>query len=228
MNFELIGLILIGGYLLGSIPTGYLIGKAKGIDIRQHGSKNIGATNVSRTLGKKYGIFVFVCDALKGVAAVLFAEFLSRRMPSLTEITQQPGAIVHHIQFMQPAIAGIMGAVACILGHNFPVWLKFKGGKGVATSLGVVVGLVPISAAIALAVWLALFYSTKYVSLASIFATISVPVTVALMPHGNDKTPLLIFTSLATLLIIVRHKANIVRLMNGTENRFSKSKKESE
>ena len=197
--------IALAGYLLGSIPTGLLVGKARGIDIRKHGSGNIGATNVFRTLGKKFGIFVFVCDLLKGVgAAVMGAHF----------------AGLH----FSPALAGIVCGVACILGHNFPVWLKFKGGKGVATSLGVVFGLMPLAGAVAFAVWGAVLFVSRYVSLASIVGAIAVPVTVAFTNHGADRMPLLVFASAATLLIIARHRANIARLLSGTENRFKKKK----
>jgi acyl phosphate:glycerol-3-phosphate acyltransferase len=128
------------------------------------------------------------------------------------------------MHFLQPAIAGILAGVACILGHNFPVWLKFKGGKGVATSLGVVFGLVPLAGAVAFAVWAVVFFATRYVSLASIIGSIAVPVTVAFTAWADEKKPLLIFTSLAVLLIVARHRENIKRLLNGTENRFTKSK----
>ncbi len=197
--------ISLAGYLLGSIPTGLLVGKAKGIDIRKHGSGNIGATNVFRILGKKFGIFVFVCDALKGVLAAIAGAFFAGRQFS-------------------PALAGIVCGVACILGHNFPVWLKFKGGKGVATSLGVVFGLVPLAGVVSFAVWGAVLFLSRYVSLASIVGAIAVPVTVAFTEHGADRTPLLAFNSFAALLIIVRHRANIRRLLAGTENRFEKKK----
>lgn len=203
-------MILICGYLLGSIPTGYLMGRANGIDIRQHGSKNIGATNVFRTLGKGPGIFVFLCDTMKGV----FAVMLGYKIYALDQ------KVVHFISPM----AGILGGIAVILGHNFPVWLKFKGGKGVATSLGMVIGLVPFAAAVSMAVWLLLLFTTRYVSVASIFAALAVPATVALSPESPDKRPLLIFMTLAALLIVVRHRMNIRRLLNGTENRFEKRK----
>lgn len=222
----IITVILLIGYLLGSIPTGFLVGKAKGVDIRKQGSGNIGATNVFRTLGKPYGIFVFVFDALKGVAAVLIAKAIlfSHPVSWQSEVVHQQDMIKETIRFLPPAIAGIIGAVACILGHNFPVWLKFKGGKGVATSLGVVIGLVPLAAVIAFAIWAVVFFASGYVSLASIIAALAVPVTVALTARGSDRTPLLVFTFLAALLIIVRHRANIQRLLEGTENRFTKSK----
>jgi len=213
-------LIIGGGYLLGSIPVGFLVGKAKGIDIRQHGSGNIGATNVFRTLGKTYGIFVFICDALKGVFAVRLGILLNSHIPLSVE--NPSGFIDAH--YLSMAVAGIIGGVACILGHNFPVWLKFKGGKGVATSLGVVFGLVPLAAAIAFAIWAAILFTSGYVSLASIIGAIAVPVIVAFTASPLERTPLLIFTCLAALLIVVRHAANIRRLLNGTENRFKKKK----
>ncbi|MGB8354701.1 MAG: glycerol-3-phosphate 1-O-acyltransferase PlsY [Chthoniobacteraceae bacterium] len=213
MGFLSILIILLAGYLLGSIPVGFLLARAKGIDIRQHGSGNIGATNVFRTLGKGYGIFVFVCDTLKGVFAVILGEQIYIHLHGIGA-----GAPIN------PVLAGILGGVAGILGHNFPVWLKFKGGKGVATSLGVVIGLVPLAAVISFAIWAIVLLTSRYVSLASIIAAIAVPVIVAFTASPAEKTPLLVFTCLAALLIVLRHKANIQRLLNGTENRFKKKK----
>src|SRR5215813_7994932 len=132
-------LALLIGYLLGSIPSGYLVGRAKGIDIRQHGSGNIGSTNVLRTLGKGPGYFVFACDALKGVAAVLFAK---KFFPATGDL------------------GAIGAAVACILGHNFTPWLGFKGGKGMATSLGVLIGLIPLASVVGFALWGVVFLVT--------------------------------------------------------------------
>ncbi len=226
MAAELIAALLIGGYLLGSIPAGYLVARAKGIDIRKQGSGNIGATNVFRTLGKTAGIFVFVCDAVKGVIAVRVAMEIAARHPIVWshELVHQPDAIYDTIKFIPPVVAGIICGVAAIIGHNFPVWLKFKGGKGVATSLGVVTGLAPVAAAAAFAIWAAVFFATGYVSLASIIGAMAVPATVAFTAPADEKPPLLYFTSLAALLIVLRHRENIKRLLNGTENRFRKSK----
>src|SRR5215210_5065596 len=123
-------LIVTVSYLLGSIPFGLIVGRMRGIDIRQHGSGNIGATNVLRVLGKPWGIPVFFLDAAKGAAAVLIAQHLGRG---------------HGIP---EAAAGILGAICCILGHNFPIWLGFKGGKGIATSAGVLIGMLPIAAVV--------------------------------------------------------------------------------
>jgi len=223
-----LALIIGGGYLLGSIPAGWLTARAKGVDIRKHGSGNIGATNVFRTLGKGPGIFVFVFDALKGVVAVRLAMAIVARHPVVwhDEVIQGTEMITHTIKFLPPVVAGIIGGVAAIIGHNFPVWLKFKGGKGVATSLGVVAGLAPIAAVVAFAVWIVVFFASGYVSLASIIGTIVVPVTVAFTAGADEKTPLLCFTVLAAVLIIQRHRPNIRRLLNGTENRFGKHKNE--
>jgi glycerol-3-phosphate acyltransferase PlsY len=196
-------IIALVGYLLGSIPFGYLVGRAKGVDIRQHGSGNIGATNVLRTLGRGPGVFVFVCDALKGLAAVQFATLLT-----------------HHTS------AEIIAAVCCILGHNFPCWLRFKGGKGIATSTGALIGMLPLATLIGAAVWAGVFFSTRFVSLASIVAAFSLPITVGLLikfMHHGDRT-LFYFSIVIALLAIWRHWANIQRLLRGTENRFVKSK----
>ncbi|HWB60237.1 MAG TPA: glycerol-3-phosphate 1-O-acyltransferase PlsY [Chthoniobacteraceae bacterium] len=221
--------MVVAGYLLGSIPTGWLVARAKGVDIRKQGSGNIGATNVFRTLGKGPGIFVFVCDALKGAGAVWVAmQILSHHSIVLSdEVSHEGGGVSEVIRFLPAAMAGIIGGIAAIIGHNFPVWLNFKGGKGVATSLGVVIGLAPQAAAVAFAVWVLVFFLSRYVSLASIIAAIAVPVTIALREHGGSRQTLLVFTSLAAFLIVVRHKENIKRLLNGTENRFGKKKKDS-
>lgn len=220
----LLAAIISAGYLLGSIPVGYLLGRCKGVDIRKLGSGNIGATNVFRTLGKKAGIFVFVCDLFKGVLGVLLGYLLCRHIPFQDKVINIQDSIIHIIKFMQPVVAGIVGGVAAIIGHNFPVWLKFKGGKGVATSLGVVFGLTPLPAAAAFAVWTVVLFATGYVSLASIIGALTVPVLVALTARADEKTPLLCFTCLAALLIVLRHRENIKRLLNGTENRFKKPK----
>jgi glycerol-3-phosphate acyltransferase PlsY len=201
-------LTAVAAYLCGSLPSGLLVGRARGVDIRALGSGNIGATNVFRTVGKGWGVLTFLADAGKGVLAVSLGFFLAGKFA--------PG--------LNPAVAGIAAAVCCILGHNFPVWLKFKGGKGVATSLGVVIGLVPLAAAIGLGVWVLAMLLTRYVSVASIAGAVAVPVAVALRSASPDKMPLLVFSIVAALLIVVRHKANIRRLLAGTEHRFGKKK----
>src|SRR5712691_6251882 len=149
------------GYLIGSCPNGYLIGRAFGIDIRQHGSGNIGATNVMRLLGKRWGYLVFTLDALKGFLAVRLAF---------------DGAAATLSGSMHREIVGIATGLACILGHTFPVWLHFRGGKGVATSAGVLLGLMPIAVVSVFAVWMLLYQITRYVSVASIAAAVALPI----------------------------------------------------
>ncbi len=205
--------ILAAGYLLGSIPFGYLAGKAAGIDVREHGSKNIGATNVWRVLGKKWGLPTFLCDALKGTVAVLLGFWIARHTP---------GA------FQDTAFAGITAAIGCIAGHNFPIWLRFKGGKGVATSLGVIIGMVPLAALIIFIIWGIVFKITRYVSLASIVAAVAFPLTVVVLLflnlcHGWAN---FYFALAAALLVVRRHRENILRLRTGTENRFGIPKPE--
>jgi glycerol-3-phosphate acyltransferase PlsY len=189
-------------FLLGSIPTGYLVARAKGVDIRQHGSGNIGATNVFRTLGKPLGVFVFVIDALKGFAAV----WLALRFGGSS------------------AWPGILAAVAVIAGHNYTPWLGFKGGKGIATSAGVLLALMPWAVLIIAVVWFLVFPFSRYVSLASICAAAALPLAVgALWFAGCDgNAPLLGFSLVISALAIWRHRSNIGRLRNGTEPRFER------
>jgi acyl phosphate:glycerol-3-phosphate acyltransferase len=201
-------LSLVAGYLLGSIPFGLLFGRFAGVDVREHGSKNIGATNVWRVCGAKFGLPVFILDAGKGVGAVLLGQWLAWRFEG------------------NPQWAAIAGAMACVLGHSFPAWLKFKGGKGVATSLGVLLAMIPVESVSAFAVWGLVFYTSRYVSLASIVAAASLGIFAAaaqLLGWGRG-WPYAGFAIFAGVLVIVRHKANIQRLLAGTENRFGKKK----
>ena len=187
-------------YLLGSIPFGLLISKAKGQDIRTMGSCNIGATNVLRCLGKPLGITCFVLDVLKGYL---------------------PAAIFPIIGTIDPAF-GILFGTAAILGHNFPIFLKFKGGKGVATSAGVLLGVAPLAVVIGLLTWVIVFYSSGYVSLGSIVAAIFVILTSWTAGYG---TVTAVALTLLGILTIYRHRTNIQRLMNGTESRFRQKSK---
>src|SRR5712692_1257904 len=148
-------------YLLGSIPTGYLVARAKGIDIRSLGSGNIGATNVMRILGKLAGIFVLVTDAFKGWLAV---EGLTRLV-----------FFLYGNPLSDPEVFGIVAAFAAVLGHNYPCWLNFKGGKGIATSAGVLAALVPAALVMSLSVWIVLLALTRYVSIASIIGSFTLP-----------------------------------------------------
>lgn len=195
------------GYFLGSCPNGYLVARARGVDIRKHGSGNIGATNVLRVLGKKWGYLVFALDAFKGFAAVRIAFAIGAAM--------LPGA-------GQREVAGIAGGLACILGHTFPIWLRFRGGKGVATSAGVLLGLMPIAVFSVLAVWLLLFKITRYVSLASIGAAVALPLfVVAYLRYGLlTGATLLPFSILIAGVVVWRHRSNMQRLLHGQEQRF--------
>ncbi len=150
LKFAVVGLV---SYLLGSIPAGYLVGRIAGIDIRKVGSGNIGATNVTRTLGRRYGYLVFLVDFAKGAVAVCISILLSQHVEPKPRSTE---------------IYGIVGAVFCVLGHVFPIWLKLKGGKGVATSAGALFGLMPLAALIGGVVWVFTFEVTRYVSVASV------------------------------------------------------------
>jgi glycerol-3-phosphate acyltransferase PlsY len=203
---------IIAAYLIGSLPTGYLAGKAKGIDIRTVGSRNIGATNVFRTIGKGPGTIVLLVDALKGVAACLLV----------------PVVLLKFFPEESKETLSLVSGIGAILGHNYTCWLKFKGGKGVATTGGVVFAWAPLAGATALVVWIVFVLATKYVSVASIAAAITLPIA-AWAWRGNPSAsvgyPVLVY-ALAALgaLAIYKHKGNIQRLMNGTENRIGKKK----
>jgi glycerol-3-phosphate acyltransferase PlsY len=217
INFLAGAVIFVLAYFLGSIPFGLIIARSQGIDIREHGSKNIGATNVWRVLGKKWGLITFILDVLKGVIAVLLAKWIA--------------AHLFPVANQDLTFAGITAALGCILGHTFPVWLGFKGGKGVATSLGVILGMMPLASLIVLAIWAGVFKTTRYVSLASITGAVALPVVVmallllplpsALTLHGWGN---FYFACAAALHVIRRHRENITRLVEGTENRFGTPK----
>lgn len=195
--------ILAAAYLLGSIPFGYLLVRIfLKQDIRSVGSGNIGATNVIRSGAKGLGVATLLLDLLKGYAAVELARHL---LPGDYEIATA-------------------AAIAAVLGHVFPIWLRFRGGKGVATALGVFLALAPLAALVALLVFLAVVGLTRYVSLASILAAAIMPfAALALAPI---RTPFVITGFLfLSLLVIIKHHANIRRLLSGTENRFGSAKK---
>lgn len=196
------------GYLLGSIPSGFLVGKCRGIDIRQHGSGNIGATNVVRTLGRNWGALVFALDVLKGIVAVQLAM---RGLACAASACPIPADQL-----------GILAGLGCFLGHCFPVWLGFKGGKGVATGAGILIGLTPWTAIIGLTIWVIVYYSSRYVSLASIIAAISLPIIAWALQRQTSAV--FWFTLVISALAIWRHRTNIQRLLAGTESRFEKKK----
>jgi glycerol-3-phosphate acyltransferase PlsY len=211
-------LTALAAYLLGSIPFGFLVAKAKGIDIRAVGSGNIGATNAMRVLGKPAGIFVLLMDVLKGYAACavlppLIYNWLAPHFSGLfVDFHNEPV----ELQLRFYVIAGI-GAV---LGHNYTCWLKFKGGKGIATTAGVYLALAPWAVLVALVVFILAILLTKYVSVGSIAAAVALPVTVWVMtPHNLF---LGIVTTALGALAIYKHKSNIQRLKAGTESRLGK------
>ena len=190
-------------YLLGSIPFGFIAGLIAGIDVRKHGSGNIGATNTLRVLGKKYGYAVFVADVLKGFLAVRLALWLAHFDPSA-------GYFI-----------GILAAFFVVVGHSFPIWLHFRGGKGVAAAGGACLGLVPLATLIAVLIWIATFLIFRYVSLASIVAAVALAISALFLGYAADPV-LLTFTCLIAALIILRHRSNIMRLIQGSEPRFER------
>lgn len=203
---------IIGAYLLGSIPFGLIIARAHGKDLRNIGSGNIGATNVSRALGKKWAYICFFLDVLKGFVPVLSATKLISSPPGILEL-----------------FLWLFVGCAAILGHVFPIYLKFKGGKGVSTSFGVALGIWPyytFCSLLSFAVWVVVFQIWRYVSLASITASVVFPVVLILMIILNptwdlgNLWPLLIAATLIPIMVIVRHRGNIKMLISGTERRI--------
>ena len=196
------------GYFLGSIPAGYLAGRIAGVDIRRVGSGNIGATNVVRTVGRGYGYAVFVFDFFKGVLAVKLSMALASSAGPL----------------LKPDVIGIIAGFFCVIGHSFPVWLGFKGGKGVATGGGVISALMPLVALVAGLVWLFVFKISRYVSLASLAAVITMPISSGIMLRFGflGSSPLFYFSLIIAAIVFVRHRSNLVRLARGSEPRFGK------
>jgi len=186
-------LAILASYLLGATPTSYIAGKlGRGIDLREHGSKNLGATNVYRILGWKYAIPVALFDIAKGAVPVLV--------------------------FSHPAWLAVAAGGAAVLGHMFSPYVRFKGGKGVATAAGMFLALAPVAVLIAIPVWGICLWVTGYVSLSSIFAVLTVPIWVTLL---QPSSPYVFWASIAlVVLIIFAHRKNISRLLDGTENRF--------
>src|SRR5213596_2494078 len=203
--------VVLISYLLGSIPAGYLAGRIAGIDIRHAGSGNIGATNVTRVLGKRYGYPVFVIDFLKGLIAVRLSILFAKHIQSSGELAE---------------LTGIIAAVACVVGHAFPIWLRFKGGKGVATSAGALFGLMPLTALVGALIWFITFKLTRYVSVASITAAIALPIVIFVLTRRGEahREVLFYFSICLAALVVLRHRSNLVRLVHGTEPRFQKRK----
>jgi glycerol-3-phosphate acyltransferase PlsY len=210
MNYPTPIAVAAVSYLFGSIPFGYLLVRLfQGIDVRSIGSGNIGATNVARTGGKGLAIATLVLDALKGWLPV----FLVLTIPG---IPASSPAQLHTL--------AALAALFAVIGHMFPVWLGFKGGKGVATGLGVFLALAPKAVLIALLLFAVVVALTRYVSLASVLAAAAFPVALWWLDRDSFPTPALAMCSAAALLVIIRHHQNIGRLLAGTESRFGARK----
>lgn len=207
-------IFMLLAYFFGAIPFGYIAGKMNGVDLREHGSGNIGATNAVRVLGKKWGLPVFVLDFLKGFFPVWLA---SRFFPEGASLDTR-------------AILIVLVGMSAVLGHTYTCWLKFKGGKGVATAAGVVVALVPGPAGLVILTWGLVFLGSRYVSLASVVASAVFPLLVLVQlgyfSAGKAEAgsiPYVIFSFVIALLVVLKHIPNMKRLMAGTESRaFSK------
>ena len=214
MNLTLWLSSLVGAYLVGAVPFGLLIGKAQRVDIRKHGSGNVGATNAGRVLGKKWGIICFVLDVAKGLGPVLGFGLAS-------------GLIGGDVTGAGPTLQWFSVAAAAVVGHVFPVYLKFKGGKGVATGFGVLLGMFPVltvSGAAAAITWLIVMRLTAYVSLASMVAAGLLPIFAGLLAWVFGKAGAVIgvyaaVTALLGALVILRHRSNVGRLMRGEESK---------
>jgi len=200
----LVVLFIVLAYLIGSIPTALWIGRSThGVDVREHGSKNAGATNTFRILGRKCGWIVLTIDVLKGLAAsslpLIFAEDYSKNELLLFQIST---------------------SLVCIIGHIFPVFAQFRGGKGVASALGIIIGLNPVSACISVVIFLVVFLVSRYVSLGAIITSITYPF-VSFFIVKEESSLMIIFTTLLGLLVVLAHWKNIRRLMNGAESKMN-------
>jgi glycerol-3-phosphate acyltransferase PlsY len=208
--------LVLASYLVGSIPFGYLVARWRGYDILHEGSGNIGATNVGRVLGPRFGLLVFVLDFAKGAVPVLAAFWLA-----------SPEAATGSANVPREAL-GIAAGLAAFLGHLFPVYLRFHGGKGVATGAGVVAVLLPVPTLVALLIWVVIFSASRYVSLASLTAAATlclVRLCIVDRPLAPANRLLTLFCFVAMALVFIRHRANIRRLLHGNENRFRSTSK---
>lgn len=211
MEYLVLALTILTSYLLGSIPTGYWLGKAaKGIDIRECGSGSTGATNVLRCVGKKEALIVLVVDISKGYLPVALALYLQNSHPEL-------------LPAMLPNLPGVLAAVSSIFGHSRSIFLKFTGGKSAATGIGTLFALHPLGALGTLLVWLAVLFTSKIVSLASITAALACPIIMFLL---HAPSAILGYAVVAFLYVTLRHKSNIKRLLDGTESRYTDKPKE--
>lgn len=198
---------LLAAYLLGAIPFGLLIGKARGIDVRTVGSRNIGATNVFRCVGAKWGILAFLCDMLKGFGGVWCAA-----IPLLWSAP---------IPDSNALLLRVLCGTSAMLGHIFPVWLGFRGGKGISTALGLLIGVAPAAAGLGFALWVVCFLLSRYVSLSSCLAAIVIGALVWTPLYADRPVWFAVLMTILAALAILKHRANLVRLAKGTENRFA-------
>jgi glycerol-3-phosphate acyltransferase PlsY len=220
-------------FLLGSIPFGLIIANAKGIDIRAHGSGNIGATNVLRVVGKKYGIACLILDALKGFIPVVIAinliQITGRTVQVPLSLPESWVLTLPAAEALKGQLAHILTALCAVLGHNHSPWVGFKGGKGIATSAGVLLALMPFAVLLLIVVWLLVFLATRYVSVASIGASVVLPLLTlwgswhhGRIQDGTWNKPLFVFTMVIAILAVWKHRSNIQRLRAGTESRFER------
>ena len=198
--------IILLGYIIGSIPTAVWVGKSfRGIDIREHGSKNAGATNTFRVLGKRFGWFVLIVDVSKGVLAACLPHFFTYMLEGYKD------------EFL---ILQLCGSFSAVFGHVFPIFAHFRGGKGVATSLGIVIGINPYAALVCLAIFLVVFLSSRYVSLGAIISALCFPFVSYFMIQ-EDARIMIIFTVVLGVMVILAHRKNIDRLWKGEENKMN-------
>ena len=198
--------IILLGYLIGSIPTAVWVGKTfRGIDIREHGSKNAGATNTFRVLGKRFGWLVLIVDVSKGILAACLPHFFSYMLEGYKD------------EFL---ILQLCGSFSAVFGHVFPIFAQFRGGKGVATSLGIVIGINPYAALVCLAIFLIVFLSSRYVSLGAIISALCFPFVSYFMIQ-EDARIMIVFTVVLGVMVILAHLKNIDRLWKGEENKMN-------
>ena len=192
---------ILGAYLVGSIPFGYLIGRMRGVDVRTVGSKNIGATNVYRTVGHKWGFLAFFCDFLKGFLPAFLSSLYVSNPSNVSNLANLP----------------VLVGLACVIGHTLTVFMKFKGGKGVATAFGMTVALATYPALLAFAVFVVTVWISHYISLGSMLAAVALAILVWLFPC---LLAMRVIAALIAVFVVYKHKSNIQRLMKGCENKI--------
>lgn len=220
-------------FLLGSIPFGLMIARIKGINIREQGSGNIGATNVLRVVGKKYGIICLILDALKGLIPTVIAISVIRFEGAHHPMTLNGLApFAREFPLLTAQIFQVVTGLFAILGHNYSPWVGFKGGKGIATSAGVLIALMPAAVVILALIWALVFFMSRYVSLASLVAAAALPIVTlwgswfhGKIQNGTWNKPLFCLSLVIAVLAIWKHRSNIQRLLAGTEHRFTRQSK---